>query len=136
MAEDWIRTSDLWCQKQLLYQLSHNHCPQFYTLMAKLISLKLISWNNFFLSIDDFHNKIQIFELKLELKYSTTSFHLICIKFYLKWLLLHFIDFLFAIETKVKPRIFVFKRHFPIYSMFRVSGSINVYWARTIFSAV
>ena len=26
-ANDWIRTADIWCQKQLLYQLSHNHCP-------------------------------------------------------------------------------------------------------------
>ena len=26
-ADDWIRTADLWYRKQLLYQLSHNHCP-------------------------------------------------------------------------------------------------------------
>ena len=26
-ANDWIRTTDLWSLKQLLYQLSHNHCP-------------------------------------------------------------------------------------------------------------
>ena len=26
-ADDWIRTTDLWYWKQLLYQLSHNHCP-------------------------------------------------------------------------------------------------------------
>ena len=26
-ADDWIRTADLWYQKQPLYQLSHNHCP-------------------------------------------------------------------------------------------------------------
>ena len=26
-ADDWIQTVDLWCQKRLLYQLSHNHCP-------------------------------------------------------------------------------------------------------------
>ena len=25
-AHDWIRTADLWNWKQLLYQLSHNHC--------------------------------------------------------------------------------------------------------------
>ena len=24
---DWIRTANLWCRKQLLYQLNHNHCP-------------------------------------------------------------------------------------------------------------
>ena len=28
-ANDWIRTADLWYQKQLLYQLRHNHCPTF-----------------------------------------------------------------------------------------------------------
>ena len=28
-ADDWIRTADLWYQKQSLYQLSHNHCPCF-----------------------------------------------------------------------------------------------------------
>ena len=27
LANDWIRTADLWCRKWLLYQLSHNHCP-------------------------------------------------------------------------------------------------------------
>ena len=27
-SDDWIRTADLWNQKRLLYQLSHNHCPQ------------------------------------------------------------------------------------------------------------
>ena len=26
-ADGWIRTVDLWYRKQLLYQLSHNHCP-------------------------------------------------------------------------------------------------------------
>ena len=26
-ADDWIQTMDLWYWKQLLYQLSHNHCP-------------------------------------------------------------------------------------------------------------
>ena len=26
-ANDWIRTVDLWYQKQPLYQLSHNHFP-------------------------------------------------------------------------------------------------------------
>ena len=31
-ANDWIRTTDLWNWKRLLYQLSHNHCPDFYTL--------------------------------------------------------------------------------------------------------
>ena len=25
-ADDWIRTADLWCWKQPLDQLSHNHC--------------------------------------------------------------------------------------------------------------
>ena len=26
-ADDWIQTEDLWYRKQLLYKLSHNHCP-------------------------------------------------------------------------------------------------------------
>ena len=26
-ARELIRTVDLWCQKQPLYQLGHNHCP-------------------------------------------------------------------------------------------------------------
>ena len=26
--DDWIRTTDLWCRKQPLYQLSHNHYPK------------------------------------------------------------------------------------------------------------
>ena len=33
-ADDWIRTTDLWYQKQPLYQLSHNHCP-YYMLFKK-----------------------------------------------------------------------------------------------------
>ena len=27
-VDDWIRTADLWYQKQPLHQLSHNHCPE------------------------------------------------------------------------------------------------------------
>ena len=27
IAANWIRIADLWCPKRLLYQLSHNHCP-------------------------------------------------------------------------------------------------------------
>ena len=27
IADDWIRTADLWCRKRPLYQLSHNYCP-------------------------------------------------------------------------------------------------------------
>ena len=26
IANDWIQTEDLWCRKQPLYQLRHNHC--------------------------------------------------------------------------------------------------------------
>ena len=25
-ADDWNQTADLWCCKEPLYQLSHNHC--------------------------------------------------------------------------------------------------------------
>ena len=28
-AHDRIRTADLWCQMRPLYQLSHNHCPNY-----------------------------------------------------------------------------------------------------------
>ena len=28
LGDDWIRTSDLGCREQPLYQLSHNHCPR------------------------------------------------------------------------------------------------------------
>ena len=31
-ADNWIRTTDLWSQKWLLYQLSHNHYHLFYSL--------------------------------------------------------------------------------------------------------
>ena len=27
IADDWIWTAGLWCRKQKLWQLSHNHCP-------------------------------------------------------------------------------------------------------------
>ena len=40
LADDWIRTADLWSWKQLLYRLCHNHCPTFdtlYTFKAKYI---------------------------------------------------------------------------------------------------
>ena len=33
--DDWIRTADLWSWKQLLYQLSHNHCPFFTFICCK-----------------------------------------------------------------------------------------------------
>ena len=29
VADDRIRTADLWCQKRPFYQLSHNHCPHY-----------------------------------------------------------------------------------------------------------
>ena len=29
-ADDWIRTMDLWHRNQPLYQMSHNHCPNFH----------------------------------------------------------------------------------------------------------
>ena len=33
-ADDWIRTSDLWCQNWPLFQQNHNHCPIFLFLPA------------------------------------------------------------------------------------------------------
>ena len=42
---DWIRTTDLWCWKQLLNQLSHNHCPYFSCrLLIKLFLNYLSRW--------------------------------------------------------------------------------------------
>ena len=38
-VDDWIWTADLWCWKQPLYQLSHNHCPlklKFYYWLVEL----------------------------------------------------------------------------------------------------
>ena len=37
-ANDWIQTADLWYQKQLLYQLSHNHWPWYVTVGVAVIS--------------------------------------------------------------------------------------------------
>ena len=39
-ANGWIRTADLWYRKQLLYQLSHNHCPTILYLLH--ISIKCV----------------------------------------------------------------------------------------------
>ena len=36
-ADDWIRTVDLWCQKQPLNQLSHNNCHKYILLHFKTI---------------------------------------------------------------------------------------------------
>ena len=30
IADDWIQITDIWCRKQPLYQLIHNHCPGCY----------------------------------------------------------------------------------------------------------
>ena len=40
-ADDWNWTTDLWCRKRPLYQLSHNHCP-------KTVLLRTNFWTNFF----------------------------------------------------------------------------------------
>ena len=39
-ADDWNWTTDLWCKKRPLYQLSHNHCP-------KTVLLRTNFWTNF-----------------------------------------------------------------------------------------
>ena len=31
--DDWIRTSNLWCRKRQLYQMSHNHCLNLYRIV-------------------------------------------------------------------------------------------------------
>ena len=40
-GDDWIRTMDLWCLKQQLYQLSHNHCPVYFLPVDSLARLTL-----------------------------------------------------------------------------------------------
>ena len=46
-ANDWIWTENLWNWKRLLYQLSHNHCPQ-WTCSSPSIKERLFLSQNFF----------------------------------------------------------------------------------------
>ena len=46
IADDWIRTDDLWFRKWQLYQLRHNHC-----LCLFFLSLSLSLWLTYFLWI-------------------------------------------------------------------------------------
>ena len=41
VADDWIRIPDLWCWKQLLCQLSHNHCPDIFALSLLICNVQL-----------------------------------------------------------------------------------------------
>ena len=52
-AIDWIRTMDLWCRKQLVYQLSHNLCPRYSFLSQRVFmeANKLGSFVQFFTSL-------------------------------------------------------------------------------------
>ena len=50
LADDWIRTADLWNWKRPLYQLSHYHCPKYclhYATITKHSNLKLIDRHQF-----------------------------------------------------------------------------------------
>ena len=47
----WIRTADLWCWKQQLYQLSHNHCPLPHSSLSLTPSITLSIYHHFYLSI-------------------------------------------------------------------------------------
>ena len=44
---EWIRTTDLWCGRRPLYQLSHNHCPNSFFLSLSS-SLSFFSLSLFF----------------------------------------------------------------------------------------
>ena len=37
LANDWIRTADLWYRKRPLCQLSHNHCPIIFAILGNYI---------------------------------------------------------------------------------------------------
>ena len=41
IANDWIRTADLWCRKRPLYQLRHSHCFGFDLSYLYTVSLSL-----------------------------------------------------------------------------------------------
>ena len=40
IADDWIRTADLWCRKRSRYQLNHNQCPPSLFIFCSFIILK------------------------------------------------------------------------------------------------
>ena len=42
-ADDWIRTADLLYRKRPLYQLSHNHCPNYYYFLSLTIKSALVA---------------------------------------------------------------------------------------------
>ena len=42
LAEGWIRTADLWCPEQLLYQLSHNPFPSLENLSQRYLLGKFL----------------------------------------------------------------------------------------------
>ena len=48
----WVRTADLWCQKQPRYQLRHNHGPPLFEFALKLSRNDSALLPNLRLSID------------------------------------------------------------------------------------
>ena len=45
IADDWIRTADLWCRKRSRYQLNHNQCPPSLFIFCSFIIFKAYySW--------------------------------------------------------------------------------------------
>ena len=72
IADDWIQTTDLWCQKWLLCQLSHshNHCP----------SLRL------FWSCIRFHERFDLLLTRLYLFFQQNNFILQCFWTLDRWL--------------------------------------------------
>ena len=45
IADDWIRTRDLWCKKQLLRQLCHNHCSSLSLSLSQLVPSQQFNLN-------------------------------------------------------------------------------------------
>ena len=45
VADDWVRTTDFWYLKLLLYQLSHNHCPYLIGVTSKIPSVSLQTYS-------------------------------------------------------------------------------------------
>ena len=61
-ADVWIQTVDLWCQKQRLYQLSHNHCPKRPTYLHCDLIVYFLMSNLFFVSLLTVPSKFEVFQ--------------------------------------------------------------------------
>ena len=62
LANDWVRTADLWCRMQPLYQLSHNHCQlSVLSFLFLYLSLSLLFFQSISISFSlSFHISISL----------------------------------------------------------------------------